>query len=81
MPQGEAALPPAIPEDPAVDAIGEILSAEPLPDGTDPLADPLAEGVDPEAAEAEPPVTPRRYRRSRSRPDDWKKGYGIFGGG
>jgi hypothetical protein len=24
---------------------------------------------------------PRKYRRQRTRPDDWKKNYGIFGGG
>ncbi len=77
---GEALLVP--PAGTAADPIGEMISADPAATATDPLLeDPLAEGVDPEAAEVAPPPAPRKYRRRRARPDDWKKGYGIFGGG
>ena len=68
----------------AVDPIGEMISADP---GADPAtADPATAETDPDAAEAEsaeevPPEAPRRYRRKRAAPDDWKKGYSIFGGG
>jgi len=59
----------------ASDPIGEMLSVEPATGEFDPLA----EGLDAEAAEVVEPA-PRR-RRPRRKPDDWKKGYDIFGGG
>jgi hypothetical protein len=74
-PEGEALLVP--PAGTAADPIGEMISADP----TAAAADPALEGIDPEAAEVAPPVVPRKYRRQRTRPDDWKKNYGIFGGG
>ncbi|HUU67227.1 MAG TPA: AsmA family protein [Methyloceanibacter sp.] len=74
-PEGEALLVP--PAGTAADPIGEMISADPTAAG----ADPALEGIDPEAAEVAPPAAPPKYRRRRARPDDWKKNYGIFGGG
>ncbi|MDX2318291.1 MAG: AsmA family protein [Hyphomicrobiaceae bacterium] len=74
-PEGEVLLPATGPDGLASDPIGEMLSVEPATGEFDPLA----EGLDAEAAEVVEPA-PRR-RRPRRKPDDWKKGYDIFGGG
>jgi uncharacterized protein involved in outer membrane biogenesis len=80
-PEGAALLRPPGPDGLASDPIGDILSADPALGDFDPTAeiDPTAEEIDAEAAEVVKPA-PRRRRRPRSRPDDWKKGYSIFGG-
>lgn len=57
------------------DPIAQILTGEAAIDGTDPNAI-----EDETAVEEIPTPAPRRYQRKRSRPDDWKKNYSIFGG-
>ena len=58
------------------DPIADILAGETAADGTEPNALGAEETV-----EEAPAPAPRRYRPKRTRPDDWKKNYSIFGGG
>jgi hypothetical protein len=60
----------------ATDPIADILSAEPATAETEPAAE-----AAPEALEAPPIMAPKRHRRPKPAPDDWKKNYSIFGGG
>jgi uncharacterized protein involved in outer membrane biogenesis len=74
--EGEILLPATGPDGLASDPIGDILAADPATGEFDPTA----EELDAEAAEVVESA-PRRRRRPRKKPDDWKKGYSIFGGG
>ena len=68
-------LPPVPPDGASSDPIAEMLAGD-GETATD------AEVIDEETVvEETPKPAPRRYRRKRSRPDDWKKNYSIFGGG
>ena len=78
--QDSAAATPLVgPDGTVLDPIGEIISADPSIAPLTAEEDPAALGTDETAIEEVPAPQPRR--RKRARPDDWKKGYGIFGGG
>ncbi|MEZ5875261.1 MAG: hypothetical protein R3D30_10700 [Hyphomicrobiales bacterium] len=80
--QDSAAAAPLVgPDGTALDPIGEIISADPSISPLTTEEDPAALGTDETATEEEAPAPQPRHYRKRARPDDWKKGYGIFGGG
>ena len=78
FPADSTAAPQIIPQ---VGPDGEAGTPEPTPDDAAVGANSEVAPVEPSAVEIAPPVAPKRHRRPPPASDDWKKGYGVFGGG